>query len=214
MSEEYRNEVEFKGNPNGTVSFATEVLATIAGLAVNEIEGVASMSSTSSSIAEMFNRRSSRSFTKGVRVAVNNDKVTCDVSIVVDYGNPIPEVARGIQENVKKAIENMSGLEVIKVDVHVTGLSFEKENRATAELTEQQKKMIERTEPAPVQSDSGSPAPSQAQEAAQPFDQVPSEPEETAQEIFETSENSAAEDPAAEEADAEKIADDERVSDI
>lgn len=145
MSEEYKNEVEFKGNPNGTVSFATEVLATIAGLAANEIEGVASMSSTANGLADMFTRKNSRSFTKGVRVVVNDEKVSCDISIIVDYGNPIPEVAHSIQENVKKAIETMSGLEVVKVDVHVTGLSFEKENKAALELDEQQKKMIGRS---------------------------------------------------------------------
>jgi len=63
----------------------------------------------------------------------------------VDYGSPIPDVARNIQENVKKAIETMSGLDVKNVDVHVTGISFEREQRANAELDEQHRKMLEKT---------------------------------------------------------------------
>ena len=60
----------------------------------------------------MFARKNTRNFTKGVRIALEDNKVTVDVSIVVEYGSPVPEVARNIQENVKKAIETMSGLEV------------------------------------------------------------------------------------------------------
>jgi len=152
MSEEYKSDVELNGNPNGTVSFATEVLATIAGLAVNEVEGVASMSSSNSGIAEkMFGRKAARSFTKGVRVAVDDRNVSVDVSIVVEYGSPVPEVARGIQENVKKAMETMSGLNVLNVNVHIAGVSFEKENKAVAELTEQHKKLLERADEEPAE---------------------------------------------------------------
>ena len=64
-----------------------------------------------------------------------------DVTIVVEYGSPVPDVAHNIQENVKKAIETMSGLDVRNVDVHVQGVSFERENQAAAELDEQQKKL-------------------------------------------------------------------------
>ena len=139
-------EVRLNDNPEGTVSFATDVVATIAGLAANEIEGVASMTNPNSSFADILSRKSSRNYTRGVKVDIANNKVAVDVTIIVDYGSPVPDVARSIQENVKKAIETMSGLDVLNVDVHVQGVSFEKENKAVAELTESQRKMLEKAE--------------------------------------------------------------------
>ena len=135
-------EVKLNENPEGTVSFATDVVATIAGLAANEVEGVASMTSSSSTFADILSRKSSRNYTKGVKVDIDNNRVAVDVTIIVDYGSPVPDVAKNIQENVKKAIETISGLDVLSVDVHVQGVSFEKENQA-AELSETQKKLLE-----------------------------------------------------------------------
>lgn len=146
MSENYQPDVKLDENPNGTVSFATEVVATIAGLAATEVEGVASMSSQSGGFADMFSRKNTRNFTKGVRIDLDGNKVTVDITIVVEYGSPVPDVARSIQENVKKAIETMSGLDVHAVDVHVSGVSFERENRANAEIEEQRRKMLEQSE--------------------------------------------------------------------
>lgn len=142
MSENYQPDVKLDENPNGTVSFATEVVATIAGLAATEVEGVANMSSQSTGFADMFSRKNTRNFTKGVRIDLDGNKVTVDITIVVEYGSPVPDVARSIQENVKKAIETMSGLDVHAVDVHVSGISFEREQRTAAELTEQQNKIL------------------------------------------------------------------------
>ena len=146
MSENLTTNVELDSTANGTVSFATDVVATIAGLAATEVEGVASMSSPSSALADMFSRKNTRNFTKGVRIDLDGNCVTVDVTIVVEYGSPVPDVARSIQENVKKAIETMSGLTVHSVDVHVSGISFERDQRAAKELDEQQKKMLERAE--------------------------------------------------------------------
>ena len=146
MVENNPSDVKLDENPDGTVSFATDVVATIAGLAATEVEGVASMSSPSSALADMFSRKSTRNFTKGVRIDLDGNCVTVDVTIVVEYGSPVPDVARSIQENVKKAIETMSGLTVHSVDVHVSGISFERDQRAAKELDEQQKKMLERAE--------------------------------------------------------------------
>ena len=156
MNENYPSDVKLDENPDGTVSFATDVVATIAGLAATEVEGVSSMSSPSSGLADMFSRRSTRNFTKGVRVDLDGNMVTVDITIVVEYGSPVPDVARGIQENVKKAIETMSGLTVHSVDVHVSGVSFEREQRAAKELDEQQRKMLEQTEDAVAQSEAES----------------------------------------------------------
>ena len=146
MVENNPSDVKLDENPDGTVSFATDVVATIAGLAATEVEGVASMSSPSSALADMFSRKKTRNFTKGVRIDLDGNCVTVDVTIVVEYGSPVPDVARSIQENVKKAIETMSGLTVHSVDVHVSGISFERDQRAAKELDEQQKKMLERAE--------------------------------------------------------------------
>ena len=145
MSENYPSDVKLNENQDGTVSFATEVVATIAGLAATEVDGVASMSSPSSGFADMFTRKNTRNFTKGVRIDLDGNKVAVDITIVVEYGSPVPDVARSLQENVKKAIETMSGLDVRNVDVHVSGISFEREQRANAELDEQHRKMLEKT---------------------------------------------------------------------
>ena len=109
------------------------------------MDGVARMISPSSGLADMFSRKSNRNLTKGVRIDLEDNRVSVDITITVDYGSPVPDVARNIQENVKKAIETMSGLDVKKVDDHVTGISFEREQRANAELDEQHRKMLEKT---------------------------------------------------------------------
>lgn len=64
------------------------------------------MTTGNSTIADIFTRRT-QNFTKGVKIAIENNRVLVDVSIIVEYGNPVPDVAQGIQENVKKAIETM-----------------------------------------------------------------------------------------------------------
>ena len=142
MNENTPSSVQWNDNPNGTVTFATDVVAKMANLAATEVEGVASMTTGNSTIADIFTRRT-QNFTKGVKIAIENNRVLVDVSIVVEYGNPVPDVAKGIQENVKKAIETMSGLDVQSVDVHVLGVSFEKENKAALEPEARQQRMLE-----------------------------------------------------------------------
>ena len=132
MNENMPTNVQLDANANGTVSFATDVVATIAGLAATEIEGVASMagSNNGSSLADILSRRmasNSKNLTKGVKVEVQDGKVNVDVHFIVEYGSPVPEVAKNIQENVKKAIETMTGLQVVEVNVHVLGIKMEKE---------------------------------------------------------------------------------------
>ena len=149
MNENLPTNVQLDANGNGSVVFATDVIATIAGLAATEVEGVASMAGTagSSSLADIFTRKnqSTKALTKGVRVDLDENKaVTIHLTIIVDYGSPIPEVAGNIQENVKKAIETMSGLTVSSVDVHVQGVSFEREQRSAAEIEEKQHLMLQK----------------------------------------------------------------------
>ena len=178
MVENNPSDVKLDENPDGTVSFATDVVATIAGLAATEVEGVASMSSPSSALADMFSRKNTRNFTKGVRIDLDDNQVTADITIVVEYGSPVPDVARGIQENVKKAIETMTGLTVRSVDVHVSGISFEREQRAAKELDEQQKKLLEQSEESTKEEISNEAQPEQpAEEVAPEADEIEDEEE-------------------------------------
>ncbi len=157
MSENLPTNVQLESGEHGSVSFATDVIATIAGLAATEVEGVASMGGGSSGLADILTRRtqSTKSLTKGVKVEVAEGTVSVAITIVVEFGSPIPEVASGIQENVKKAIETMSGLTVKSIDVHVQGMSFEREHRAAAEIEMQQHALLGDQERPPVDEEPG-----------------------------------------------------------
>ena len=144
MSDKLPTNVQLDATANGTVSFATDVVATIAGLAATEVDGVAYMSGNSGLADTLFRKGGNKNLTKGVRVDVQEGKVTVDVTFAVEYGFPVPEVAKGIQENVKKAIETMSGLTVEAVDVHVQSVSFERENKAVAEIEQQQRLLLQK----------------------------------------------------------------------
>ncbi len=114
---------EKKLDDYGKVIFADDVVATIAGLAAVEVPGVASMSS---GIAEMFGKKS---HSRGVKVEVGEKETAIDLYVVVEYGVRIPEVAWNIQENVKKAVETMTGLKVVEVNIYIQGVNFPKESK-------------------------------------------------------------------------------------
>ncbi|NMB11543.1 MAG: Asp23/Gls24 family envelope stress response protein [Firmicutes bacterium] len=106
----------------GELRIANEVVGVIAGLAATEVEGVAGMSGgLAGGIAEMLGRRN---LSKGVKVEVGEEQAAIDLFVIVEYGVRIPDVAWKIQENVKRAIEGMTGLEVVEVNVHVQGVNF------------------------------------------------------------------------------------------
>ena len=113
----------------GTIKYANEVIAIIAGVAASEVDGIAGMC-TSGGISDIIGRN--RSITRGVKVEVGSEEASVDLYIVVEYGSPIQKVASEVQENVRKAIETMTGLHVVNVDVHVQGVSFEREKKALA----------------------------------------------------------------------------------
>lgn len=109
----------------GKVSFANDVVATIAGLAASEVAGVAGMSGgVADGFADLLGRKN---LTKGIKVEVGNEEAAVDVFVVVTYGSKIHEVALNVQSAVTKAIETMTGLHVIEVNVYVQGVIFEKE---------------------------------------------------------------------------------------
>lgn len=113
------------GEATGTITYASEVVAVIAGVAANEVEGIAGMCTASTGISDVFSRN--KNITKGVKVDVGTEEVSVDVYLNVEYGTPIQTAATNVQESVRKSIETMTGLHVVRVDVHVQGLSFEKE---------------------------------------------------------------------------------------
>lgn len=116
----------------GTITYANEVIAIIAGVAANEVDGVAAMCS-SSSITEVFGRgKNVGKITKGVKVELGTEEAAVDLYLIVEYGTPIQTCAAAVQENVRKSIESMTGLHVVRVDVHVQGVSFEKEKNQPA----------------------------------------------------------------------------------
>lgn len=115
----------------GQVRIANEVIEIIAGLAATEVHGVAGMSGgVVGGIAELLGRKN---LSKGVKVEVGQKQCAVDLSIVVEYGVRIPEVANEIQESVKKAIESMTGLEVVEVNVHILGVTFKNEEKKEEE---------------------------------------------------------------------------------
>lgn len=120
----------------GNVKIAVDVVATIAGIATMEVKGVAGMcSSLAGGIAEILGTK--KSPTRGVKVDITEEGTVIDVYIVVDYGIRIPELAWEIQENVKRSVESMTGQNVLKVNIHIDGISFAKEKAAEkVEITE------------------------------------------------------------------------------
>ena len=137
----------------GTIKYANEVVAIIAGVAASEVEGIAGMC-TSGGISDIIgrNRNNARNITRGVKVEIGSEEVSVELYIIVEYGSPIQKVAMEVQENVRKAVETMTGLHVINVDVHVQGVSFEKEKKVaqsvleSAHLTSEEVAKIERKE--------------------------------------------------------------------
>lgn len=115
ISEEV-NEIEENG-----IKIADDVVATIAGKAASEVVGVYSMSGGfAGGISEVFGKKS---YTKGIKVENTEKSLKIDVNIIVEYGARIPDVAYEIQNRVKKAVENMTGLKVEEVNVHVQGVN-------------------------------------------------------------------------------------------
>ena len=111
----------------GDIRIANEVVGVIAGLAATDVEGVAGMSGgIAGGIAEMLGRKN---LSKGVKVEVGEEQAAIDLFVVVEYGVRIPDIAWKIQESVKRAIETMTGLEVVEVNVHIQGVHFPSEER-------------------------------------------------------------------------------------
>lgn len=117
-----------------SIQIADEVVAVVAGVAVAEIPGVYSMAGGfAGGITEVLSGK--KNLSKGIKVEVGEKEAKIDVNIIVEYGTRIPDIAFEIQNRVKKAVENMTGLKVTQVNVHVQGVNTEpnKEEEPEAE---------------------------------------------------------------------------------
>ncbi len=119
------------------IKIAEEVVAKIAGIAASEVKGVYGMNGgLVEGISEILGKRS---FAKGVKVQVGEKDTTIDLYIIVEYGCRIPDIAWEIQNRVKSAVENMTGLKVLEVNIHVQSVNFPKDSKDEKEANENQK---------------------------------------------------------------------------
>ena len=131
--DEEENKIEENENPEITatesegIKISNDVVASIAGVAVSEVEGVYSMAGgIAGGISEVFGGK--KNLTKGIKVEVGEKETKIDVNIIVEYGVRIPDVAFEIQGRVKKAVETMTGLKVSGVNIHVQGIRTNNSN--------------------------------------------------------------------------------------
>ncbi len=125
-NKEENNVVETVLNNNeeteSSIKISDEVVSVIAGMAVSEVSGVASMAGGfAGGISEVLSGK--KNLSKGIKVEVGEKETKIDVNIIVEYGVRIPDIAFDIQNRVKKAVENMTGLKVLEVNVHVQGVN-------------------------------------------------------------------------------------------
>ena len=132
IRENEENVKEESLNEANTIKIADEVVAVIAGIAVSEIPGVYSMAGGfAGGITEVLSGK--KNLSKGIKVEVGDKETKVDVNIIVEYGTRIPDVAFEIQNRVKKAVENMTGLKVAEVNVHVQGVNTQQEKEEIEE---------------------------------------------------------------------------------
>ena len=117
VSNDYKIQLE---NNRGEIIIADEVIAVITGLAAMEVEGVASLAGNAT--RELISKIGIKTLSKGVKVDVLEDVVTIDAALNLKYGFNIKTVSEKVQEKVKAAVENMTGLKVADVNIRVAGI--------------------------------------------------------------------------------------------
>ena len=127
---------------NEGIKISNDVVAVIAGVAVSEVPGVASMSGGfAGGISEVLSGK--RNLSKGIKVDADEKEVKIDVNIIVEYGSRIPDVAFEIQNRVKKSVEGMTGLKVEEVNVHIQGVDTDTNKNEKNKEPEQEEKTTE-----------------------------------------------------------------------
>lgn len=124
MGKEERNAYTIQSDENlGEVKIADEVVAIIAGLAAMEVDGVASMAGNAT--RELIGKLGMKTLSKGVKVDVLEGIVTVCMNLNLKYGYSIREISGKVQEKVKTAIENMTGLTVADVNIRIAGVEMD-----------------------------------------------------------------------------------------
>ncbi len=121
-----RKGIRLKEDELGDVHVANEVVAIIAGMAATEVEGVTSMYGNITK--DLISRLGAKNLSKGVRVDMDGDRIQVDLTLNIAYEYGIPEVSKQVQEKVKNAIENMTGLEVSNVNVRIAEVDMKSES--------------------------------------------------------------------------------------
>lgn len=112
---------EINVTSDSSVVISEEVVSVIAGIAVSEVPGVVDTAGGfAGGISEVFSGK--KKLSKGIKVEVGEKETKIDVNIIVEYGTRIPDVAFEIQNKVKKSVKEMTGLDVLEVNVHVQGV--------------------------------------------------------------------------------------------
>lgn len=109
---------------NGSINISEEVINGVVRSAISEVEGVAGLSNTAG--AELAELIGFKTISKGVKVQFIDDKIIVDVIINVVYGCNIMDVAKNVQERVMSMVQATTGIEQAEVNVHVSGIAFDK----------------------------------------------------------------------------------------
>ena len=126
MGKDERSTYTIKEDENlGEVKIADEVVAIIAGLAAMEVDGVASLSGNAT--RELISKLGMKSLSKGVKVDVLEGIVTVSLKLNLKYGYNVMDICQKVQEKVKAAIENMTGLTVADVNIRIAGVDVPEE---------------------------------------------------------------------------------------
>ena len=115
----------YEKNTLGEAQIADEVVAIIAGLAATEVDGVDSMAGNITN--ELVGKLGMKNLSKGVKVDVTEEHVSVDLSLNIKFGYSIPQTSEKVQDRVKAAIENMTGLTVLDVNIRIAGVNLDEE---------------------------------------------------------------------------------------
>ncbi|WP_255901175.1 Asp23/Gls24 family envelope stress response protein [Priestia aryabhattai] len=120
-----------------TLTFEDQVIKKIAGMAANEIKGILSMSGGfMSGLTDRF--RSTEDITKGINAEVGEKQVALDLKVIVEYGKNVPAIFSETVNNVKKSVHDMTGLEVVEVNMHVEDVMTRSEFEAKTDRDKEQ----------------------------------------------------------------------------
>ena len=120
-NEEIEKVEEINVTADSSVVISEEVVSVIAGIAVSEVKGVVDTAGGfAGGISEVLSGK--KKLSKGIKVEVGEKETKIDVNIIVEYGTRIPDVAFEIQNKVKNSVKEMTGLDVLEVNVHVQGV--------------------------------------------------------------------------------------------